>query len=53
MEVGEGKVEVPGESLVKLVANLFKESGFSLDSTPNRLQYPTSMFGNVRHWSEA
>ena len=53
MEGGEGKVEVPGESLVKLVANVFREAGSSLDSNPNRLEYPTSMFPNLRHWSDA
>ncbi|KAF8332054.1 glycoside hydrolase [Cantharellus anzutake] len=53
MEIGEGKAEVPGESLVKLVANVFAEAGHHLDSTPNRLQYPTSSFPNLREWSKS
>ena len=48
MEDGEGKREVPGPSLIKVVSSFFTRSGPGLDNTPNRLNYPTSRFPNVR-----
>lgn len=47
MESGEGKNEVPGASLVKTVASVFSQH-HGLETSPNRLDYPTSRFENVR-----
>jgi len=47
MEAGHGKEEVPGPSLVQLVAERFGER--ELDRSPNRLDYPTSSFENLKN----
>jgi chitinase len=49
MEKGHGKEEVPGLSLVKLVAESFTRHGPGLERSPNRVSYPTSTFDNVRN----
>lgn len=49
MEGGHGKEEVPGPSLVKLIANKFTREGPGLDMSQNRLEYPTSQFENLRN----
>ncbi|KAF8316363.1 glycoside hydrolase [Clavulina sp. PMI_390] len=48
MERGHGKEEVPGRSLVALVAEKFKAE-HGLDRSPNRVEYPTSQFENLRN----
>lgn len=50
METGHGKEEVPGRSLVRLIAGHFGY-GPGLDRTYNHLGYPTSKFENLRNGS--
>jgi len=48
MEGGEGKEETAGESLVQIVSQTFQQGGPGLDSSANRVEYPTSKFENLR-----
>jgi len=48
MEAGHGKEEAPGTSVVQLVAEAFARHPRGLDARPNRLEYPTSHFKNLR-----
>lgn len=52
MEAGHGKGEVPGKSLVQLVAETFAQDGRGLDMNLNRLEYPTSQFENLKNGLE-
>jgi chitinase len=48
MEGGEGKTEVPGRSIVKVVSETFRK----LDQTPNWLSYEGSQFDNMKKGME-
>lgn len=48
MEAGHGKEEALGTSLVQLVAEKFAQDRRGLDAGPNRLEYPTSQFENLK-----
>jgi len=48
IEAGHGKEEAPGTSVVQLVAEAFARHARGLDVCPNRLEYPTSHFKNLR-----
>lgn len=49
MEGGHGKEEMPGQSLIGLVAQKFVQDGPGLDNSLNRLEYPSSKFENLRN----